>query len=58
MFGIAWDKISGVIRHLLTFGAGYLVAKGIVDEATSVELVGAVMTVVGVIWSWRSKPAA
>jgi hypothetical protein len=58
MFGIEWDKVTGVLRHLLTFGAGYLVAQGIVDEATSIELVGAAMTVIGVVWSWRAKSYA
>ncbi|HEU0310666.1 MAG TPA: hypothetical protein VFR36_05560 [Sphingomicrobium sp.] len=55
---ISFDKVSGLIRHVLTFGAGYLVAKGLIDETMTAEVVGAAMTLIGLVWSWMSKPAA
>lgn len=53
-----WDAISGIVRHILTFGGGYLVTKGVVDEATMQAAVGAVVTLGGVVWSVVSKRAA
>lgn len=44
----------GLIRHLLTFAGGYLVAKGLLDEATMNEIAGAAMTIIGGIWSTLS----
>ena len=41
------DMILGLVRHLLTFGGGHLVAKGLVDESTMLEIVAAVITVIG-----------
>ncbi len=48
-------SILGLIRHLLTFGGGILVAKGVVDEGTATELVGALVTVIGGAWSIYDK---
>lgn len=45
-------QITGLVRHILTFAGGYAVAKGLVDEATVNELVGAVITILGAAWSW------
>lgn len=47
--------LNGLIRHLLTFGGGFLVAKGYFDEATLNELVGALTTVIGIAWSAVAK---
>ena len=44
----------GIIRHLLTFGGGYLVAQHWIDPALMPELVGAIMTIIGAIWSITS----
>jgi len=49
------DKISGLLRHILTFVGGYLVTSGIIDEAMLMEVVGAIITLVGFVWSWKSK---
>lgn len=46
------EKLMGVIRHLLTFGGGYIVAQGWLDEETVMELTGAAVTVIGVAWSY------
>jgi hypothetical protein len=52
------DKVLGIIRHVLTFAGGIIVAKGIVDESTYMELSGAVLTLVGGIWSIVAKSKA
>lgn len=51
------DMVWGLARHALTFGGGYVVAKGWLDEATMNEVVGAVMTIVGAGWSLHQKKA-
>ncbi len=45
------EQVLGLVRHLLTIGGGYAVGSGAVDESTSVELIGAITTLVGVLWS-------
>ena len=49
------DTILGIVRHLLTFGGGYLVAKGIFDQAALDAVVPALLTVIGVVWSAVDK---
>ena len=50
-----WEMVSGLLRHLLTFGGGFAVAKGWFDEATMTALVGAFVTIGGAIWSMVAK---
>lgn len=45
-------KILGIVRHLLTAGGGYLVGQGIIDEALALEIIGAILTIVGTVWSY------
>lgn len=45
------EQVLGVLRHSLTFLGGILLAKGLVDEATFIELSGALITLVGGLWS-------
>ena len=45
------EQVLGVLRHALTFFGGVVVAKGIVDEAMVAELSGAVITLIGSLWS-------
>jgi len=56
---IEMKYISGVVRHLLTIGAGALVTLGILepeDTANLVELVaGIVMAAVAMWWSVKAK---
>ena len=49
------EIVFGIIRHTLTFVGGILVLKGIVDEATLSEITGAIITLVGGIWSVIEK---
>ena len=48
-------KIIGLIRHVLTFGGGYLVAKGIASDALVVEISAAIVTAIGGVWSILDK---
>lgn len=45
------SNIAALIRHILTFGGGYAVAKGYGDTETWTAIAGAVATVVGGFWS-------
>lgn len=44
------DTILSIIRHALTFGGGYLAAKGIVSNETINSVGGALMTLIGAVW--------
>ena len=46
------EQVMGIIRHILTFAGGWAVAQGWLDETSMVEAVGAVATLVGVMWSF------
>lgn len=45
------EQILGIIRHILTFGGGWLVASGALDEVTVANGVGALVTIIGIVWS-------
>jgi hypothetical protein len=49
------EQIMGLIRHVLTFVGGIMVAKGLASDEMSTELIGGVMTVVGSVWSIITK---
>lgn len=49
------DQVLGLVRHVLTFLGGFLITKGVIDEATSVEAIGAIVTLIGSVWSVASK---
>ena len=52
------DSIKSIVRHGLSFGGGFLVAKGLVTVDQANELAGAVITVIGVGWSvWKNRKA-
>ena len=51
------EQALGIVRHTLTFLGGLLITKGLVDESMVQELSGAVMTLVGGIWSVIAKNA-
>lgn len=50
-----WVQISGIVRHVLTFGGGFIVAKGWISEGVMLDIVGAIITIGGVIWSMFDK---
>jgi hypothetical protein len=49
------EQLEGIIRHALTAVGGYMIAKGLMDEATTTQIIGGASTLVGVIWSWWAK---
>jgi len=56
------SAIIALLRHLLTFIGGTLVAKGILDTATLTEIIGSVLTLLSVGWmaveKVKGKPEA
>jgi hypothetical protein len=50
-----WNQISSVLRHILTFGGGFIVAKGWLSEGVMLELVGAFLSVGGAVWGMFNK---
>ena len=49
------SAIIALIRHLLTFIGGTLVAKGLLDSASLTELIGAIITILSTGWMLVSK---
>jgi hypothetical protein len=49
------DTVLGIVRHVLTFGAGFLVSAGYTDDATAQQIAGGLLGLIGVIWSVVSK---
>ena len=49
------EKLLGIVRHVLTFGGGFLMAEGLVDEAILNVIVTGVIALVGAVWSWKVK---
>jgi hypothetical protein len=50
-----WEQISSILRHILTFGGGFVVARGWISETLMLELVGVILTVGGGIWAMFNK---
>lgn len=51
------DMITGIVRHVLTAGGGFVVGKGWLDAASFEALAGALVTLAGVGWSVYEKKA-
>lgn len=51
------ESILSIVRHILTFGGGFVVAKGWIDSVTLQSGIGAVVTIVGVVWGVADKKA-
>jgi positive regulator of sigma E activity len=49
------SAVIALLRHLLTFIGGTLVAKGILDSAALTEIIGAIISIVSVSWMAVSK---
>lgn len=52
------EQVIGIVRHVFTFAGGFVLAKGWVDETTLLEISGAVVTLVGAVWSVMDKKKA
>lgn len=49
------EQVLGIVRHVLTFAAGIVVAKGLVEESVATELIGGILGVIAGVWSIVSK---
>ena len=49
------EQKMGILRHVLTFIGGILLAKGLVDESLLTDMIASVMVLVGGTWSVLSK---
>ena len=49
------SAVIALLRHLLTFIGGTLVAKGFLDSATLTEIIGSVLTLLSVGWMALDK---
>lgn len=45
------DQILGIVRHGLTFVGGILIAKGLISDGASQEIIGMIVALTGTIWS-------
>jgi hypothetical protein len=44
-------NIASLIRHILTAAGGFIVAKGLASADQIAEISGAVVIIIGVVWS-------
>lgn len=47
----------GMLRHILTFGGGFIVANGWLDSGVMEQASGAVLALAGLVWSFYDKKA-
>jgi hypothetical protein len=45
------EQVLGLVRHLLTIGGGIAINRGIADETLVTEIIGGILTFVGIAWS-------
>lgn len=50
-----WEQIASILRHILTFGGGFIVAKGWISAEALPGIVGAILTIGGAVWSVVNK---
>ncbi len=49
------EQVVGLLRHVFTFGGGFLVTNGLLDSEMLGELIGGLLSVIGVVWSIVDK---
>lgn len=52
------EMMNAILRHALTGAAGVMVAHGYATNGQAEQIVGGLMAVVGVYFSYRQKTAA
>ena len=49
------EFITSLVRHLMTFGGGWLSTAGYATQDDVSALTGGVVVLIGLIWSWLAK---
>tara|TARA_R110002020_G_scaffold36503_2_gene109745 strand:- start:7806 stop:7970 length:165 start_codon:yes stop_codon:yes gene_type:complete len=49
------EQVLGLVRHALTVIGGAAIANGYIEDGIAQEIVGVVLTIVGIVWSITSK---
>lgn len=53
------EQFGGITRAILSAIGGYIVGRGLIDQATMLTVVGALVTLATAAWSvYSKKPAA
>ena len=52
------EPTLGIVRHVLTYGGGFVVTSGSASSSEIEQGIGAVVTIIGVVWSILAKRAA
>lgn len=53
------EQFAGIVRAILSAVGGYIVGRGLIDQATMITIVGALVTLATAGWSyWAKKPIA
>jgi len=47
---VSKETVFTIVRTVLKVGGGFIVAKGLADDAAVTELTGALVSVIGVVW--------
>lgn len=50
-----WEHIASILRHVLTFGGGFIVAKGWISAEALPGIIGACLTIGGAVWGVVTK---
>lgn len=51
------EQILGIVRHVATAVGGGFILSGTADETLIQESIGALLTIIGVVWSLWEKTA-
>jgi len=49
------EMTTGIVRHVLTAGGGFVIGKGWIDAASFEAIAGALVTLIGIGWSIYEK---
>jgi hypothetical protein len=52
---MGWDDVQGIVRHILTTGAGVVVADGYATSDQATAIIGGLMALIGIAWSLWNK---
>jgi hypothetical protein len=49
------EQLFGIIRHVMSAAAGYLIYRGYLTEDQAAEISGAILAIMATVWSVGSK---